>query len=152
MPSDVTRPRGREKLHAMDPGLPFLASQAAIEIDRVLAGMDTGLEAVKRLATQLRNSVTSDSSSGAAKSLIDPSTGSVFGRALAQGPSGRSIGSVDELVRELIATANKLPSSPTPEDPSSLEWARAFCVALSRFASAYRQSIHELRPAHPYRR
>ena len=129
----------------IEPQLSFLACQAAIELDCVRTGRESGLRAVHKLAERLRNSL-ARSENGSGTQSSDPTMRAVLGRALTESLSGEPIKTVDELILEAGKVADRL------SNPSSNEWAMNFCVALSRAASAFRQSMSELRPQNPHRK
>ena len=128
------------RLSALDPDLAFLASQAAIELDALLSQRSTELAAVRELAEQLRNSITLSSADGGPQSLMDRTH-----------PT-QTVTRIRDLVSRAAAIADDLQRSDPIRDRERLEWAREFCVSLSKTAAAYRKSIYDLRPAHPFRR
>ena len=140
------------RLSALDPDLAFLASQAAIELDALLSQRSTELAAVRELAEQLRNSITLSSADGGPQSLMDPATLSVLGEAMNRTHPTQTVTRIRDLVSRAAAIADDLQRSDPIRDRERLEWAREFCVSLSKTAAAYRKSIYDLRPAHPFRR
>lgn len=140
------------KLRTSDPGLPFLASEAALELDRLLAGCTTGLGAVHQIAERLQNAAGHRCSKSAADWQMDSATLSVLHEIFRRTTSGMAIRTADELMIAIGSVARDLLGSDPDADRERLEWARAFCVNLARSASAYRRSIDDLRPTHPSRR
>lgn len=140
-------------LHALDPNLPFLASEAAIELDALLCGEGTDLSAVRSLADRLRSAVPLQPADGGAQSFVDPATLGILGEAVSQaGGDAEAPQNVTDLMARASTIANDLAGSDPQSNREGLVWARAFCVGLSRSAAAYRKSIHDLRQPHPFRR
>src|SRR5258708_211036 len=79
----IEAPLRKDVLSVLDPELPFLASEAAIDIENLLTAKAKDLAAVRRLATRLRNSIPS-ASDGGPRSLMDPATLTVLGEAIYQ--------------------------------------------------------------------
>src|SRR5437868_4395266 len=73
---------GASVLRALDPDLPFLATRAAIELDTLLVGQATDLQAVRQLAESVRTLTEFNSESGQRRLEMDPPTVEVFNRAL----------------------------------------------------------------------
>jgi|WetSurMetagenome_2_1015567.scaffolds.fasta_scaffold38534_3 hypothetical protein len=138
-------------LQALDPDLPFLASEAAIDLDNLILNKTKELKAVRRLAEQLKHSINIGKMDSCPRSLMDPATLTVLGEAILQvaGKNGNS--RIEDLLAQ-AASITEVLSNENPESSSDLEQARDFCVALSRAATVYRKSILDLRPQHPFRR
>lgn len=139
-------------LRVYDYDLPFLATEAAIDIDNLLSSRSKDLTAIRLLAEKLRNSIEISSTGEPLRSLMDPATFSIFGEAVA-----RSAGEeYSKRAEDLIAAAAKISDELSSEDPTlntkALERARDFCVALSTAVVAYHKSISDLNPQHPFRR
>lgn len=139
-------------LRVSDPDLPLLASEAAIEIDNLLSGRSSGLGAVERLGARMRYSVGGSGREGA-RSMLDPATLTVLGAAVNEVSRGTPlVADMDALIHRAGQIASDLTKRDPQSDRVTLEWVRAFCVALSRCAAAYRKSIYDLRPQHPFKR
>lgn len=145
-------------VNILDPELPFLASQAAVELDNLLNGTGTDSAAVRNLAKRLQASLPSDTATAPHRALLaDTATISVLGQAINISRSAEHmlpISSDDELSQRTAEIAGQLSDvdGPLPEDKKVLKWARAFCLALSQCAAAYRRSEFEVRRPHPFRR
>lgn len=152
--SSVLEQSSRNKgLRALDPDLPFLASEAAIDIDNLLSNRSEDLTAIRRLAERLNNSIEMGTAGSPPRSLMDPATLTVVGEAVAEALRRESSQKVEDLLREAAKIAMSLSSyDSTKNNKIELELARDFCVALSRAVVAYRRSISDLRPPHPFRR
>lgn len=140
-----------EMLEAMDPDLPFLASAAAIEIDNLVAGRDSDPAPVTKLATLLRNSFGCPKPDGSMQSLLDPATLVVLNEAVVLSGSTQ-LNTVSDLVGRARNIADELSQATATSNSSTLEWARTFCVALSRSSASFHSSILDMRPSHPFRR
>jgi hypothetical protein len=141
----------REILRAQDLNLPFLASQAAIELDNRLLGSANGLDSVKALADRLRNATEPVNGSEKRRPLMDLPTLNVFCSALTAS-QGHGVKTLSDLAGEAARLAGDLDSSSVNDDNQQLTQLRSFCVALSRAASAYLQSVQQMEPTHPFRR
>jgi hypothetical protein len=139
-----------ETLRALDPDLPFLASEAAVDIENLLANNSPSLDAVRKLALRLRSAIEPAHGGIPPRSLMDPATLTVVAEAVAQ--SAAQPLSIDGLLAHADKIAASLSQHDLTEVRNELTSARDFCVALSRAAVAYRESIYDLRPSHPYRR
>ena len=149
MPSPTTS--NPEMLRALDPELPFLASEAAIDLDNLLNHRSNDVVAVHHLADRLKKTLAPAEGTVRAR-FLDHGTLTVLGEAINQVPGETELQEVDELISRASKIADELSSSDSSIDRARLEWARSFCVALSRCAAEYRKSIHEVRQHHPFRR
>ncbi len=143
-------PQNHQRLRVLDSDLPFLASEAAIDIDNLLSDRAKDFTAMRRLAELLNNSL--DIESSAPRSLMDPATLIVVGGAVAEAIATQSLKKIEDLLHGAVKIAKSLSSEDPTASPSELEQARDFCLALARAAVTYRKSINDLRPAHPLRR
>ncbi len=140
-------------VNALTPELSSLAADAAVELDLLIVGEITDLEAVKELARCLsqttQDSISSDTVSR--RLAVDTATETVIARAFTvTGDDHATI--LGNLLQRTQEVARQLSSATQKADTDSLQWTRAFCLALSESASAYRQNIFNARPRHPYRR
>ena len=128
------------RLSALDPGLPFLASQAAIELDNLLLGRDVELKAVKQLAERLDQSTGQVAGTESHRSLTDPATITLFNRAVVA--SGKlDVRTVDELASEAGRIAHELQNSEEKSDKGQIKYLRTFCTHLAQSALALEQSL-----------
>lgn len=140
-------------VNVLDPELPFLASQAAVELDAVLNGQQPAITAVKKLADRLQAAVNkSDPTQSARGLLADTATVTVLGQAVNLADEENQLTNLQELFFRTQQIADQLSAAATGRTDNKLEWARAFCLALSRCAAAYRKSFYDIRQPHPYRR
>lgn len=152
--TSATAPSSRSiEIRALDPDLPFLASEAAVDLANLRYGESRRMEAIHGLANRLRNSIKKDSSGTLSRSLMDPAALTIVGGAAAEsGSRDLSSWKVDDLLARAMGIAEFLTSEKMEEEHDKLEEAMTFCAALSRAAIAYRRSIRDLRPSHPFRR
>jgi hypothetical protein len=141
------------EIHALDPDLPFLASEAAVDLANLRYGDSQRMEAIRNLADRLKKSIKKDSSGVPSRSLVDPDALTVLGGAVVESTfAGQSSKKIDDLLVRALEIAEFLSSENMQDDPAKMEEAMIFCAALSRAAIAYRRSIRDLSPSHPFRR
>ncbi len=143
--------KGNKSLHAIDPELPLLASEVAIDIENMLSNASIDLTAIRSLADKLNNSFSANVHGDALHSLMDPATLNVLNKAVAEVNSQKTLEKVEELLSEAAKIARVLSSKNPMEDPEGLRQAQQFCVAFSKATMAYHKSIYDLSPSHPYR-
>lgn len=142
----------KELLHVLDPDLPFVASQAAIELDDLISGRDSKPKYVFILEKKLRNSLEIDSSESTHQSLIDPSTLTVLGEAINRSHNQKTVTKVEDLITQARSIADGLSIEKKQKNKKKqLKWVRDFCIALSSLAAGYHKSIFDIRPQHPFR-
>ena len=139
-------------LRALDPDLPFLAAEVAIDVDILLAGKLIDRTAMRRLAEKLSQSIESDSSGGVPRSRMDMAALTILGEAVSETVDKDSLKKVEDLLAKASRIAEILANGDPNNNRDELEQAGNFCVALSRAAAAYSESIRDLRPSHPFRR
>lgn len=146
-------------LWELESDLPSLASQAAIELDNLILGRSSQVEAIRRLALRIGESVERDAEPASALSRLDPKTVVVIKRAIDDALRlNAPLTTVDELVhetgkiRERLERVSQNPQALQQHGIDSLKQMRAFCLALSRRASAHEQSMDDRKPPHPFRR
>jgi hypothetical protein len=137
------------KLRANDPDLPLLAAQAALELENFKTYGQSDFNAVKQLSFRLKNSFGTGATK---KALLESNTVSVVGRALNSSAWSGQISTMDELNGQLWEIADKIEKLETDPGNQPIDKIRDFCVALSECAASYRQTLHEARPPHPFRR
>ncbi|MEW6113954.1 MAG: hypothetical protein AB1664_17605 [Thermodesulfobacteriota bacterium] len=150
MSQALSRDEESQELRVLDADLPFLAVEAAIDIDNLLSGRSKDMQARLKLAHQLRNSV--DRPNGTPRSLMDAATLTVLGEALAQAVVTETLEKVDDLLLKAEQISQALGSEDPAQNREELQEAKEFCLALSRAVAAHHKSISDLRPSHPLRR
>lgn len=141
-----------------DIDLSSVACRAAIELDDLLIGRSEGVEAVRHLGSIISRSIPPEKDSTSPNWLLDPSAFVIVNRAIHNAQSEKALGTVEGLVREageIVQRFEQLARNPTQfKDSRNAEVAemRAFCLALSRSASASKKSPIEWTPKHPFRR
>lgn len=130
---------------ATDPEMPFLAAQAALELDLLAKNKPRGLEHVEKLADMLA------SISEAGGNYSDPVSTGVLSRALtgffASGPEtlsdyGTRRREIAEILQH-VADGDKEPR---------IEQLRDFCLSVSRFSSTSQTDLYGNRQRHPFRK
>lgn len=137
---------------AFAPDLSSLAANAAVELDLLINGESTGLEFVKELGERLQELLQVDESHGVKHLQADTTFETILGQAFTEVDGADPTTILSELFSRTQKVADALNSAESRTVHGSLEWHRAFCVALSQSASAYRQLMASSRPPHPFRR
>ncbi len=146
-------PKSSSEIHALDPDLPFLASEAAVDLANLISGESDQIESIQKLASKLSNSIKTDSSGAPSRAQMNPDTLTILGGAAVASSSGQcSSQKVDDLIARALEISEILSNPNVRKNREKLYEAMSFCVALSQAAIAYRQSLRNLRPSHPFRR
>lgn len=146
MPGTVENNLAARRFTALDPGLPFLASQAAIELDNVLLRKNVELKAVSQLAQRLERSTEQVAGTEDRKSLMDPATVSIFNSAIVA--SGmQKVQTLAELASEAWQIARELQGSTRESNRQRVEKLRTFCTHLARSAVAHERALYEMQSA-----
>jgi len=132
--------------------LPLLASQAAVEIEALIAQKPIGSRAVQQLARVVEDSLGRPPGSDSTPGALDPVTLAVFARALSIQHSEKPLQTVADLVTEAWRISTTLQQTGQGLDSDAWRRMRSFCVALADCAASYFQSLKDLRPSHPYKR
>lgn len=148
MPKLANRP---QTLRAQDADLPILAAQAAIELDNLRRNRSVELNAVRTITLRLTNALSANGEDKD-RAILDSSTAAIVGRAFDSAAWPHAVTSTDQLMNETRALAQKLNDLNPETGGQGLETMRNFFVALSKCATAYRQSIHDQIPLHRFRR
>lgn len=138
-------------LRLYDPDLPMLAAQAAIELDSLRRGKPIGLTTVSEIENRLRNSLEGSSESGK-RAVLDSSTFAIVGQALDTTEWSGRLKTTEQLINGTGEIADAMHELNENTEAEQVERIRNFCVALSKYAAAYRQSLHDLEPVHSFRR
>jgi hypothetical protein len=146
----------RESLLEND--LPTVACHAAIEIDNLLLDRSGDFLSVQRLVSFISESIPLEHDPTSPNWLRDPTAVAVVNRALSDAATRKPISTVDELVREagdLLQQFRELLRNPQEfknSHTAKLAEMKSFCLALSRRATAAKESPHNRMPEHPFRR
>ena len=89
-----------ETLSALDPGLPLIASRAAIELDILIRNKATELSFTKRLASRLNKSFKGSQEEPGHQFLVDPATATLVTCAFQQSHWTGPVRTVNDLVTE----------------------------------------------------
>jgi len=138
-------------MSVLDEDLSFLATQAALELDRLMGGKETDLEAISKLSRVMSNSFQSVQVVGQSSSF-DPAIATIVNRAFIDSNLAK-LETVDELIQKSLQLAQDLQSQTDPSQRNGgLATMKEFCIALARCSAAYRESVLGNRPKHPYRK
>lgn len=132
-----------------DPDLPFLAANAAIEIDDIIKGRSNELKNTRLLFEKINRSDESLDVDLGTRSFIDPIASDVISKAyiVSHGTSINSHKDYSKALRKIIEELESLlDAGHTPE-----EAIRRFFVALSQQSLAYQDSLFNSRNT-PYKR
>jgi hypothetical protein len=138
------------QLSSTGANVPLLAIEAASEIDELIEGRKTRLDSVTRLAEVLKLSFRLDEP-GERQNFIDSGSVAVFSKAIDELSVGQGVSTVKELAQQAMKVVNDLETSQKGSPTATLEQMRDFCIALASAATAYQQSIFEMKPANPLR-
>jgi len=142
----------------LEPDFPSTASMAAVELDNLVRGRQYTLSAVESLTKYLAL----DESAGSrehAMSLLDPSTYVVLNHAIhssryleTAAKTTKAVSDKVSKIRELLESVIRDPDRKRETMSEEIRKLRAFCVALSKYASSLESSLEEFEPSHPFRR
>lgn len=130
---------------ATDREIPFLAAQAALELDLLAKRKATSLQNVQRLADLFADA------NKPVTEYYDPVTSGVVNRALCTyfAPDVESLTDFDTRNREI----GEILSKAAQGDAGTLvDRLRDFCLAISQFSSASQSNVHGNRERHPFRK
>ena len=137
-PGDMRRV-APQPLHVLDADLPYIASEAAVEIDNIIAGHSEDPTAFKELARRLNRSFGDPPSPDQPKYMVDAGTLTVVDEAIRR-TGGEPTANLSDVVKRAVRLA-ALSDPWSGEHKSDLEWALAFCLALSRATARYRSAL-----------
>jgi len=141
----------KDDMSVLDEDLSFLATQAALEFDELIEGIEVELEAIPRLSNVISNNFQSITIGGQGFSL-DPATATIMNRAFHESELAQ-LETVDELVQKSLELAKDLQLQSDPNlRNGGLANMKRFCIALAKCSAAYRESVLGNRPKHPYRK
>ncbi|MFA4986983.1 MAG: hypothetical protein WC712_10395 [Candidatus Brocadiia bacterium] len=138
-------------LQVLDPNLPSLAAEAAVDIENLLQGTASDWGAITKLGHLLRNSIEFPEQGSSPRSLMDPPTLVMLGAAISAITPLDLRSKISLLLKEAGDIADILSSEEVPQDKNALTRARDFCIALSMAAAAYYDALFET-PLHSHRR
>ena len=134
-----------EPLQVLDPFLPLLASEAALELDGILLGQSLPDEPAARELAKLLSESFFDAEAGSA-SFIDSSVLTIIGGAMkAARWSSAAIDTAAQFLSLGRELAGQLHAADAETDADVLKQLREFCIQLSRFAIHYRQRLYPMR-------
>jgi hypothetical protein len=148
----MTMQNDQIELTSADANIPLLAIEAANDLDELIEGRQASPNAVRRLAQILRQSFRLDVPGGTRQCFVESGAVAVFSHAVDEVASGPAVSNLQELAVRATEVVIGLEASASGAGVEGLEKMRAFCIALSRAASAYQHSIFEMGPSNPLRR
>ena len=150
-----------ESLRILDPSLPLLAAQAAVEIDNLLISLDQDestkiqnkpLPHLNKMLTQVR-----ELSAGVqTRSMVAPIIGGnvllrAYSDTFKSSPSTDNLQDAINNLLEAFPNANA-DNIKTQFSRDTLVPLRDFCATLSNYAASKRLSVYGSKPRHPYSR
>ncbi len=142
--------------------VPSLASYAAAELDDLILNRSRELSAVSLLIDEISESMVLSDGTEEADSQrtwldpLDPTVAVLMHQAIMDSPLRSSeVQKIHQLLaqsRRIIDSLRRIVLDPekAKENEDELNRMRAFCLALSKRAIAYEQSLCEFKPAHTY--
>lgn len=132
--------------------LPFLASEAAVDLSKILIGQDVNMESIHALSGLLRTLVKKDSSGAPLREQMTPEALTIVGGAVV---ASNNLGNpsslmVDDLLKRALEIIDILSYDDIKQKPEETKEAIEFCIALTREAIDYRQSLRDITPLHPF--
>ena len=143
--SMTTAEQTRGVFRATDQEIPFLAAQAALELDVLAKQMGSSLKHVRKLADFFADA------DNPVADYYDPVTSGVVNRALCTyfPPGVESLTDFDARNREIGEILRKV----SPGDAETpVERLKDFCLAISQFSSACQSNVYGNRERHPFRK
>jgi len=137
--------------NVLDPHLPLLASQAALEIDDILQKKQTSVDAIQRLVNILNNTFENECHKPASRCFVDNSAATIFSQALKY-RSPRTLADLAEQAWEVTKELESVKNEGAGDNAPELTTMKTFCLNLARSAATYRQKFEHSRPLPSYRR
>lgn len=136
-----------QALRALDPELPFLATEAAVDIDNLLSTGNQDFQAMQNLSKLLRNSLSKLPGDERPRLLLDLATLSVVQDAFV---NAQRMESQEEIERLLVEQATQIAEwlDQPNNNRDKLPAARDFCLHLSKAAMAYRALVDDMEVLH----
>ena len=133
-----------------DPEFPFIAANAALEVDNLINGRRGEVPNLKKLSELLKNAAfRTEQSTKQLKNIMDPVSVDVFQRALFESHNCH-LASIQDLAAKAAEVASELESAPTKED--MLDIIKRFCLELSRLSLATRYTMQQSRSENPFKK
>lgn len=129
---------------AYDSNMPFIAANAAAEVDNLINNRSYKFDYIKKLSELLSKTPDKSPKSGNSRSsvsIMDPLSSTIFERAFEES-SNTNLSSFDELnkkIQQLKKEINALIIEDNIENQSMLTSLRDFLIALSKYSLSYRQ-------------
>lgn len=141
--------------------VPSLACHAAIELDNLIRGKGTGLNAVIQLAEVISQDMAlskSDATGIISSAYLDSATAVALNYAIADYNRSTTPDELHKLItetKEVVQCLRKLVENPKralEEKPEKVKQLKYFCLALSKRALALEVPQYQEESQHPYRR
>lgn len=139
------------EFYGLDPDLPSIAALAAAEVDEVIHKRSTAFENLKRLAQLLSTSFDRTNRQQGSKRLLDPVSMNVVVSTLRDAHASK-LSSYDELADASLQLANQMKEVTENDNEPLLVDLKRFCLALSKYSLASKESISTSSSVSRYKR
>lgn len=145
---------------ALEPSLPRIAAQAAVEFDWLVQDKqgrpvaNASRESISTLSLLLSESLGNTQLDADNKAFVDSGGLNLFAKAYNDSHKTHPVKTREELASAITQLTESLRKARQEGEIQEdvLVRLRAFCVALSEYAAVYRQMIYGNRQEHPYRK
>jgi hypothetical protein len=144
-------------LEEFERDLPSVACRAAIELHNLLRNGGRRLRALATLVSDIEDSFGALTEPTARASMLDPTTAVVMNGAIHETISQENLETVRDLAERVMVVTEDLkallaePRGFTNSRPDRVVKLRDFCLAISKHASGFEPSPHDVKPKHPFR-
>ena len=125
----------------------LLASEAAVELEDLMNGKKSTLEAVKEVAVVLEENL---GTSAAEPLKAMPGAFTLVNSAISGSVFDEGVITVSDLLAKVRQIVDRLGNT-APKEKEELNRLREFCAALSLVTSSFLQGAYASRPRHPFR-
>jgi hypothetical protein len=139
------------EFYKLDPDLPSIAALAAAEVDEVIHKRNTAFENLSRLAKLLSTSFDGTNRQPGSKRLLDPVSINVVVSTLREAHASK-LSSYDELADASLKLANQMKDITEINNEPLLTELKRFCLALSKYSLASKESIYTSSSISKYKR
>lgn len=138
---------------ALDPNLPLTAARAGVQLDNLIAGRQSKIDALRDLSCLLQNYFSAPAPGGGEKSSFDPVSVNIFSNAYSAFSHDAKLRTRGDLSNALLLLNTAMTKAVETAAPDGLEALRDFCVALSEYSSLKRRALlGRNRPSNPNKR
>lgn len=136
---------------SLDPDLPSIAALAAAEVDALIQKRPSQSENLRKLADLLTVSFGDFKQQGQVRRMLDPVSTTVFANTF-RDASHAQVNTYDELATSSLDLAKKMSGAVNMSAEDLLGQLKQFCLALSRYSLASKESTGSITKAPDYKR